>query len=70
MHSLACFLSFSVLFMHGGQYCFLVTPCPYCISRYIDCIVVYYFQARGHGGYDSDFSDEENGEKSVQKTKR
>ncbi|XP_054060909.1 protein FRA10AC1 isoform X2 [Rissa tridactyla] len=24
---------------------------------------------RGHGGYDSDFSDEENGEKSVQKTK-
>ncbi|OXB72242.1 UNVERIFIED_CONTAM: hypothetical protein H355_012666 [Colinus virginianus] len=25
--------------------------------------------ARGHGGYDSDFSDEENGEKSVQKTK-
>ncbi|XP_055575920.1 protein FRA10AC1 [Falco cherrug] len=25
--------------------------------------------ARGHGDYDSDFSDEENGEKSVQKTK-
>ncbi|XP_009276295.1 PREDICTED: protein FRA10AC1 [Aptenodytes forsteri] len=25
--------------------------------------------AHGHGGYDSDFSDEENGEKSVQKTK-
>ncbi|NWS51789.1 F10C1 protein, partial [Chunga burmeisteri] len=25
--------------------------------------------ARGHGGYDSDFSDEENGDKSVQKTK-
>ncbi|OXB54502.1 hypothetical protein ASZ78_005303 [Callipepla squamata] len=25
--------------------------------------------ARGHGGYDSDFSDEESGEKSVQKTK-
>ncbi|KAF1569004.1 Protein FRA10AC1, partial [Eudyptes schlegeli] len=31
--------------------------------------VVYHFQAHGHGGYDSDFSDEENGEKSVQKTK-
>jgi len=29
-----------------------------------------YWQARGQGGYDSDFSDEENGEKSVQKTKR
>ncbi|NXF99388.1 F10C1 protein, partial [Sakesphorus luctuosus] len=26
--------------------------------------------ARGHGGYDSDFSDEESGEKSLQKTKR
>lgn len=43
-------------------------PCPYYISRYIDCC--YYFQAHGHGGYDSDFSDEENGEKSVQKAKR
>ncbi|OPJ84404.1 protein FRA10AC1 [Patagioenas fasciata monilis] len=31
--------------------------------------VVYYFQARGRGDYDSDFSDEESGEKSVQKTK-
>lgn len=28
------------------------------------------FQGRGHGDYDSDFSDEENGEKSVPKTKR
>ncbi|KAF4791356.1 protein FRA10AC1 [Turdus rufiventris] len=26
--------------------------------------------AHGHGGYDSDFSDEESGEKSLQKTKR
>lgn len=43
--------------------------CPYYISGYIDC-VIYYFQARGHGGYDSDFSDEESGENSVQKTKR
>ncbi|NWR59424.1 F10C1 protein, partial [Bucorvus abyssinicus] len=31
--------------------------------------VIYYIQARGHGGYDSDFSDEENGDKPVQKTK-
>ncbi|KAJ7396290.1 Protein FRA10AC1 like protein [Pitangus sulphuratus] len=27
-------------------------------------------KARGHGGYDSDFSDEESGEKSLEKTKR
>ncbi|NXR22659.1 F10C1 protein, partial [Cinclus mexicanus] len=32
--------------------------------------LIYYFQAHGHGGYDSDFSDEESGEKSLQKTKR
>lgn len=46
--------------------------CPYYISVYVTGIltVLYHFQAHGHGGYDSDFSDEENGEKSVQKTKR
>ncbi|XP_061315142.1 protein FRA10AC1 isoform X2 [Pezoporus flaviventris] len=32
-------------------------------------LTLVFFQGRGHGCYDSDFSDEENGEKSVQKTK-
>ncbi|XP_040419537.1 protein FRA10AC1 isoform X1 [Cygnus olor] len=35
----------------------------------IACLLSVTSSVRGHGGYDSDFSDEENGEKSVQKTK-
>lgn len=49
-----------------------VLICNYAISilHYQIYWLVYYFQAHGHGGYDSDFSDEESGEKSEQKTKR